>query len=54
MGNFDIRTGNVPDSEKELEKALRPLSFSDFQGQKKIVDNLEVFVEAAKMRGFQD
>ena len=51
MGNFDIRTGNVPDSEKELEKALRPLSFSDFRGQKKIVDNLEVFVEAAKMRG---
>ena len=51
MGNFDIRTGNVPDSEKELEKALRPLSCSDFQGQKKIVDNLEVFVEAAKMRG---
>ena len=30
---------------------MRPLSFSDFQGQKKIVDNLEVFVEAAKMRG---
>ena len=27
------------------------MSFSDFQGQKKIVDNLEVFVEAAKMRG---
>ena len=51
MGDFDIRTGNVPDSEKELEKALRPLSFSDFRGQKKIVDNLEVFVEAAKMRG---
>ena len=55
MGNFDIRTGNVPDSEKELEKelekALRPLSFSDFRGQKKIVDNLEVIVEAAKMRG---
>ena len=50
MGNFDIRTGNVPDSEKELEKALRPLSFSDFRGQKKIVDNLEVFVQAAKMR----
>ena len=38
MGNFDIRTGNVPDSEKELEKALRPLSFSDFRGQKKIVE----------------
>jgi len=51
MGNFDIRNGNVPDSEKELEKALRPLSFSDFRGQKKIVENLEVFVKAAKMRG---
>ena len=51
MGNFDIRTGNVPDSEKDLEKALSTLSFSDFRGQKKIVDNLEVFVEAAKMRG---
>lgn len=37
-------------SEKEIEKALRPLSFSDFSGQKKVVDNLKVFVEAAKQR----
>ena len=51
MGSFDIRNGNVPDSEKEVEKALRPLSFGDFQGQKKIVENLEIFVQAAKMRG---
>ena len=51
MGGFDIRSGTVPDSEKELEKALRPLSCKDFRGQKKIVDNLEVFVQAAKMRG---
>lgn len=51
MGSFDIRNGSVPDSEKELERALRPLSFGDFQGQRKIVENLEIFVQAAKMRG---
>lgn len=37
-------------SEKEIEKALRPLSFSDFTGQLKIVENLKIFVEAAKQR----
>lgn len=51
MAGFDIRKGIISESEKEMEKALRPLSFRDFQGQRKIVDNLEVFVQAAKMRG---
>ncbi len=37
-------------AEKEIEKALRPLTFEDFTGQDKIVENLKVFVEAAKMR----
>ena len=37
--------------EKDFERALRPLSFDDFAGQDKIVENLKVFVEAAKMRG---
>jgi holliday junction DNA helicase RuvB len=36
--------------EKEIEKALRPLSFSDFTGQQKVVDNIKVFVQAAKQR----
>ena len=36
--------------EKEFEKALRPLSFSDFTGQQKVVDNIRVFVKAAKQR----
>jgi Holliday junction DNA helicase RuvB len=36
--------------EKEFEKALRPLSFEDFTGQQKIVDNIKVFVQAAKQR----
>ncbi len=36
--------------EKEFEKALRPLSFEDFAGQDKVVENLKIFVEAAKQR----
>jgi holliday junction DNA helicase RuvB len=43
--------GSLNDSEKEVEKALRPLSFEDFTGQKKVVDNIKVFVQAAKQRG---
>lgn len=50
MNEFDIRDNNLKDSEKEFERALRPLNFGDFQGQKKIVENLEIFVRAAKMR----
>lgn len=51
MSEFDIRDNTLRDSDKEFERALRPLNFGDFQGQKKIVENLEIFVRAAKMRG---
>lgn len=37
-------------NEEDVETALRPKYFSDFTGQKKIVENLEVFISAAKMR----
>lgn len=37
-------------TEKEFEKALRPLSFQDFTGQQKVIDNIKVFVQAAKQR----
>ena len=46
--NFDIRNNRT--GEKEFENALRPLSFSDFSGQNKIVENLKIFVQAARMR----
>lgn len=36
--------------EKEFEKALRPLSFGDFTGQQKVVDNIKIFVLAARQR----
>jgi holliday junction DNA helicase RuvB len=42
---------NFSPAEKEIEKALRPLSFLDFTGQEKIIENLRVFVMAAKQRG---
>lgn len=51
MGEFDIRNQALKDTDKEFERALRPLNFEDFHGQRKIVENLEVFVRAAKMRG---
>jgi Holliday junction DNA helicase RuvB len=36
--------------EREIEKVLRPLTFEDFTGQQKIIDNIKVFVQAAKQR----
>lgn len=38
-------------SEKELERVLRPAQFEDFTGQPRIVENLKIFIEAAKQRG---
>lgn len=47
---MDIRKENeVPD--QELDRKLRPLSFNDFTGQTAVVENLRIFVAAAKMRG---
>lgn len=51
MTEFDIRETSFKENDKDFERALRPLSFRDFHGQQKIVDNLEIFVSAAKMRG---
>ncbi|MDE6855739.1 MAG: Holliday junction branch migration DNA helicase RuvB, partial [Muribaculaceae bacterium] len=53
MPEFDIHgTQDTPKgSDRDIEKALRPLAFDDFSGQDKIVDNLRVFVQAARMRG---
>jgi len=51
MNDFDIRDNTLKEADREFERALRPLNFGDFQGQRKIVENLEIFVKAAKMRG---
>lgn len=49
--NFSIRKDDITLADKEFEKQLRPVNFSDFRGQKQIIDNLIVFVTAAKKRG---
>lgn len=41
---------NMNSTEKEIEKALRPLNFGDFTGQEKVVENIRIFVKAAKQR----
>ncbi|RRD00926.1 Holliday junction branch migration DNA helicase RuvB [Prevotella sp. OH937_COT-195] len=48
---FDIRQKEVSSAERDFENALRPLQFADFSGQKTVVENLDIFVEAAKYRG---
>lgn len=50
MDSFNIRKENLLVNDKEFEKQLRPLSFIDFRGQKQIIENLEVFVTAARQR----
>ena len=49
--DFDIRQQELSASERDFENALRPLRVGDFSGQQTVVENLEVFVEAAKYRG---
>ena len=49
--DFDIRQTGQRVTEKDFENALRPLAFDDFTGQPKVVENLRIFVEAAKYRG---
>ncbi len=50
MDTFNIRAQQT-EREKDVENALRPLTFSDFSGQAKIVENLRIFVQAARLRG---
>jgi Holliday junction DNA helicase RuvB len=47
---FQIRNKELSEKDLEVEARLRPTQFSDFEGQKKIVENLKVFVEAARLR----
>lgn len=49
--SFDIHSDKLNDKEKDFENALRPLSFNSFSGQTKVVENLQIFVTAARMRG---
>lgn len=43
--------GEFADSDGDIEKRIRPIEFADFDGQKAVVENLKIFVQAAKQRG---
>ncbi len=49
--NLDPSTENLSPLERDIEKVLRPQAFEDFTGQEKIMENLKIFVSAAKLRG---
>ena len=49
--NLDPTQQHLSASDKEFERAIRPAQFTDFQGQKQVLENLMVFVHAAKGRG---
>jgi len=49
--NLNPSSERLSSAEKEFEKAIRPVEFSDFSGQDQVVDNLKIFVRAAKQRG---
>lgn len=49
--NLDPNSERMNKNDKELERVLRPDSFDEFQGQEKVLENLSVFVQAAKLRG---
>ena len=49
--DFNIRNQQLTSKERDFENALRPLSFEDFSGQDKVVENLRIFVKAARLRG---
>jgi Holliday junction DNA helicase RuvB len=48
--NLNPDEENLSSTDKEIEKALRPIDFNDFSGQESVVDNLRIFVAAAKQR----
>ena len=49
--NLDPSSENLTPTERDIEKVLRPQEFEDFTGQDKILENLRIFVKAAKLRG---
>jgi Holliday junction DNA helicase RuvB len=50
LESFDYRDEEQFSREEEFEYVLRPKSFNDFAGQRKVTDNLSIFVQAAKLR----
>ncbi len=48
--DFELRKIQLTEEEREIDRSIRPKDFSDFNGQDKLVQNLKVFVQAARLR----
>ena len=48
--NLDPSSDNYTPEELDLERRLRPITFDDFAGQEQVLENLQVFVQAANLR----
>ncbi|MDG2449356.1 MAG: Holliday junction branch migration DNA helicase RuvB [Saprospiraceae bacterium] len=48
--HLDPNIEQLSDEDQQMEKSLRPQMLSDFQGQPKLVENLEIFIQAANLR----
>jgi Holliday junction DNA helicase RuvB len=48
--DFNIRAEASKITDKDIDRVLRPKTFDDFTGQKQVLENLEIFVQAAKLR----
>jgi len=49
--NLDPNAERLSNTDRDIERALRPQAFEDFTGQAKILENLNIFVKAARLRG---
>lgn len=49
--HLDPNAENLSHTDRDIERVLRPQAFEDFTGQEKILENLNIFVKAAKLRG---
>ncbi|MBO9671824.1 MAG: Holliday junction branch migration DNA helicase RuvB [Sphingobacteriaceae bacterium] len=48
---LDPEANKLTPTDRDIERVLRPQAFEDFTGQEKVMENLKVFVQAAKLRG---
>jgi len=49
--NFQAETSLLSAADKEFENNIRPFVIEEFSGQQQIIDNLRIFIQAAKLRG---
>ncbi|MEH3115238.1 Holliday junction branch migration DNA helicase RuvB [Pedobacter terrae] len=49
--HLDPEANHLTPTDRDIERVLRPQAFEDFTGQEKVMENLKIFVQAAKLRG---